>query len=74
MRKSSVISRAAKWSKLKVYQFEVTFGLLILEPIEKLAVYAVLIALTSLFMIRGVACIPALIIHGIAKTEYYLTE
>ncbi|KAI8618305.1 clustered mitochondria-domain-containing protein [Chytriomyces sp. MP71] len=57
----------SKWTKLKQYQFEVTFGLLVLEPLEKLLVYAVLASLLSFFVLRGILCVPIWMLHGFAK-------
>ena len=49
-----VVSSILRWMRLKIYQYEVTFSLYMLTPIEKL-IFSML-RLSSIHNARGTSC------------------
>ncbi|KAJ3046156.1 hypothetical protein HDU99_009823, partial [Rhizoclosmatium hyalinum] len=63
----------SKWISLKIYQYELTFGLYMLEPWEKYIFNIVFALFFTFFMFRGIAMFPDVTNYVVEKSKYYLS-
>ncbi|CAK7268997.1 hypothetical protein SEPCBS57363_003374 [Sporothrix epigloea] len=67
----SPLERFSKWIKLKIYQFEVTYSVYMLTPMEKFVVYSLLFLLTSLTSIAIFLYLPHHVAFLINRAWFY---
>ncbi|KAJ3391311.1 hypothetical protein HDU84_006227 [Entophlyctis sp. JEL0112] len=67
------MSTVAKWIGLKIHQYELTFGLYMLEPWEKLILNSIFILFFGFFIVRGMSMFPDLTNFVLEKGRYYLS-
>ncbi|KAJ3098170.1 hypothetical protein HDU97_004218 [Phlyctochytrium planicorne] len=63
-----------KWLGLKVYQYELTLGLYMLEPWEKSTFNAIVLLFVSLFFYTCFTYIPTYASYVVQKVQYYVTD
>ncbi|CAK7224098.1 hypothetical protein SCUCBS95973_005404 [Sporothrix curviconia] len=67
----SPLERFSKWIQLKIYQFEVTYSVYMLTPMEKFFVYSLLFLLTSLTSIAIFLYLPHHVAFLINRAWFY---
>ncbi|CAK7227241.1 hypothetical protein SEUCBS140593_006511 [Sporothrix eucalyptigena] len=67
----SPLERFSKWIQLKIYQFEVTYSVYMLTPMEKFFVYSLLFLLTSLTSIAMFLYLPHHVAFLINRAWFY---
>ncbi|KAI8835795.1 hypothetical protein HDU81_000276 [Chytriomyces hyalinus] len=63
----------SKWISLKIYQYELTFGLYMLEPWEKIIINTVFVLFFGFFLCRGITLIPDFTSYLLEKGRYYVS-
>ncbi|KAI8609914.1 hypothetical protein BC830DRAFT_1148293 [Chytriomyces sp. MP71] len=63
----------SKWIAVKTYQYELTFGLYMLEPFEKIIFNTVFVLFFGFFLYRGVTMVPDATQYVLEKGRYYLS-
>ncbi|KAJ1550202.1 hypothetical protein HK405_001172 [Cladochytrium tenue] len=69
---SSWVGRLAALAARRVYQYELTFGLYMLGPVEK-SIFNAFVVVFAVFFMYAVAHIPEYAGYAIARGRYYLT-
>lgn len=67
----SPLERFSKWIQLKIYQFEVTYSVYMLTPMEKFFIYSLLFLLTSLTSIAVFLYLPRHVSFIINRAWFY---
>lgn len=69
----SIPDKATNYIRLKYYQYEVTFGLYVMEPMEKLVVNTIVFTILSLLLYGIIFGLKPLLIRTICRTIWCLS-